>query len=316
MSIRAALERVMNGWNDARVNEYARHPLAAFIRGDACSEVERQISDHRGLTVKGSAGAGQWAAVPWIAVFDDVVTDSATRGYYVVYLFHATEPVVHLSINQGTTATRVEFKENTRAILRDRALLIRRRLNEFAELLPVLSIDLGSQAQLPADYVAGHSMGRTYVAADLPSDDLLAHDLNTAVAAYKALTFRGGLDPSPELDDDDTRTAPASLLELRRYKMHRRIERNPRAAREAKRHHGVRCQACDLQFDERYGEVGKGFIEAHHLRPISSLEEGTAVSYDVAADFAVLCSNCHRMIHRTADPSDLDGFRQRIQPAQ
>jgi 5-methylcytosine-specific restriction protein A len=94
--------------------------------------------------------------------------------------------------------------------------------------------------------------------------------------------------------------------------MHRRIERNRKAAREAKRHHGMRCQACDLEFEERYGELGKGFIEAHHLRPISSLEEGVAVSYDAATDFAVLCSNCHRMIHRTDDPSDLEGFRQLV----
>jgi 5-methylcytosine-specific restriction enzyme A len=27
--------------------------------------------------------------------------------------------------------------------------------------------------------------------------------------------------------------------------------------------------------------------------------------YDIAADYAVLCSNCHRMIHRSADPSNL-----------
>jgi len=38
------------------------------------------------------------------------------------------------------------------------------------------------------------------------------------------------------------------------------------------------------------GAIGKDFIEAHHLRPIASLEEGVAVSYDVAADFAVLCA--------------------------
>jgi 5-methylcytosine-specific restriction protein A len=94
--------------------------------------------------------------------------------------------------------------------------------------------------------------------------------------------------------------------------MHRRIERNPRAAKEAKKHHGVRCQACKVRFDERYGELGRGFIEAHHLRPISSLEEGAAISFDVASDFAVLCSNCHRMIHRTTDPSDLDSFRRLI----
>jgi 5-methylcytosine-specific restriction protein A len=59
----------------------------------------------------------------------------------------------------------------------------------------------------------------------------------------------------------------------------------------------------------RYGEIGKEFIEAHHLRPIASLEEGVPVKYDVAADFAFLCSNCHRMIHRFIDPSDLPRFR-------
>jgi 5-methylcytosine-specific restriction protein A len=42
---------------------------------------------------------------------------------------------------------------------------------------------------------------------------------------------------------------------------------------------------------------------------VTWIEEGVAVKYDVAADFAVLCSNCHRMIHRFADPSDLLKFR-------
>jgi 5-methylcytosine-specific restriction enzyme A len=58
--------------------------------------------------------------------------------------------------------------------------------------------------------------------------------------------------------------------------------------------------------------LGKGFIEAHHLRPIASLEEGVPVKYDVAADFAVLCSKCHRMIHRFSDPSNLAAFRNLI----
>src|SRR6516165_10836054 len=69
---------------------------------------------------------------------------------------------------------------------------------------------------------------------------------------------------------------------------------------------------CELEFAERYGEIGKGFIEAHHLRPIATLEEGVPVKYDVAADFAVLCSNCHRMIHRFTNPSDLTSFRAAI----
>lgn len=94
--------------------------------------------------------------------------------------------------------------------------------------------------------------------------------------------------------------------------MRRKIERNRTAARQAKKFHGTRCQACDRDFAERYGEIGRDFIEAHHLRPIATLEEGVPVKYDVAADFAVLCSNCHRMIHRFANPSDVQSFRASI----
>ena len=139
----------------------------------------------------------------WISIFDDVVTDSATHGYYVVYLFHSEGSIVHLSLNQGATDTRTEFKETTRPVLRDRATLMRRRLEDFSERLSISTIDLGSRAQLPADYCAAHAMGLTYVVAELPSDAVLTADLNAAIAAYKALTFRGGLDSSPEIEADE-----------------------------------------------------------------------------------------------------------------
>ena len=109
-------------------------------------------------------------------------------------------------------------KENTRLVRQDRAVLMRRRLDDFSVRLPVTSIDLGSQAQLPADYAAGHAMGLSYSAAALPSENVLSEDLSTAISAYKALTFRGGLDPSPEVDDEDAPRVLGSLIELRRYK--------------------------------------------------------------------------------------------------
>jgi 5-methylcytosine-specific restriction enzyme A len=74
----------------------------------------------------------------------------------------------------------------------------------------------------------------------------------------------------------------------------------------------ARYQACDLNFKERYGEFGNGFFEVHLLRPIATLEEGVAVTYDIAADFAVLCANCHRMIHRSADPRNLSLFHTNL----
>ena len=103
--------------------------------------------------------------------------------------------------------------------------------------------------------------------------------------------------------------------EERRYRMHRRIERNPKASRLAKAFHGTVCQACGFDFQRNYGEC-VGFIEAHHLVPIASLGQGTTVSYDAATDFAVLCSNCHQMIHRLPDPSNVAGLVSAITAAQ
>jgi hypothetical protein len=54
------------------------------------------------------------------------------------------------------------------------------------------------------------------------------------------------------------------------------------------------------------------FIEAHHLKAISSLKEGVAVHYDTKDDVAALCSNCHRMIHRSGDPSNFKAFQETL----
>ena len=115
-------------------------------------------------------------------------------------------------------------------------------------------------------------------------------------------------DADTEVSDFNVKSN-ATITEKRKYVLHKKIERNGTAA---KKHHGTVCQACNLDFSDRYGDIGQGFIEAHHLTPISTLTEGVAVRYNIAKDFAVLCSNCHRMIHRTDDPSDIIAFRARL----
>jgi hypothetical protein len=73
-------------------------------------------------------------------------------------------------------------------------------------------------------------------------------------------------------------------------------ERRPELRLAAIRFHGTKCQVCEFDFGVIYGEHGDGYIEVHHLRPVSSLGDDTVV--DPLTDMTVLCSNCHRMIHR------------------
>jgi 5-methylcytosine-specific restriction protein A len=55
------------------------------------------------------------------------------------------------------------------------------------------------------------------------------------------------------------------------------------------------CEACGFDFKARYGERGDGFIECHHTSPVSQLKPGQKTK---PSDLALLCSNCHRMVHR------------------
>ena len=133
MAIREALQRILTDYPQAKTQALKDHPLAQFIGGEAESAVANALGElGQGLLVEGSPGRGVWAAVPWISVFDPAITTSATRGYYVVYLFHTGQPLVHLSLNQGTTAVREEFVGEARAVLADRAELMRKRVADFA----------------------------------------------------------------------------------------------------------------------------------------------------------------------------------------
>lgn len=85
-------------------------------------------------------------------------------------------------------------------------------------------------------------------------------------------------------------------------------ERDGKLRAAAIRIHGTRCQACSFSFEEGYGELGMGYIEVHHKRPISSY--GGAVHINPVTDLAVLCSNCHRMIHRnSSEPYSVEELR-------
>jgi 5-methylcytosine-specific restriction protein A len=317
--LKEVLARVALEYPTAREQPLTNHPLAEYIRKDAAQAVRIALGSlAKGLLVKGSPGQGNFAEVPWVAVFDPAVTRTATAGYYVVFLFSSDGARVALSLNQGTTAVHKEYGARYADVLRERAKFIRGRLAGHAGGLDALPIDLAGLGTLPRGYEAGHALGKSYSVGGLPSEANLVADLQSAVKAYLALTFLGGLEPSlePEAIAGEFKgdgPGATTLEEARRYRMHMRIERNRQAGNLAKKYHGLRCQACALDFQESYGSLGAGFIEAHHLRPLSSLEEGKTVAYDVAEDFAVLCANCHRMIHRMDDPSDMDGLRLILQ---
>ena len=62
----------------------------------------------------------------------------------------------------------------------------------------------------------------------------------------------------------------------------------------------MECEACGFDFQSTYGELGEGFCEVHHRTPLAELDGETKTTLK---GLAVVCANCHRMLHRMTDMS-------------
>lgn len=116
-----------------------------------------------------------------------------------------------------------------------------------------------------------------------------------------------------------TRFAPLTETELasvylegtRRTRLITSCERNPMARVECIAHHGARCTVCGLAFDERYGDIGAGFIQVHHLIPIADI--GDEYEVDPVHDLCPVCPNCHAMLHKRPKPFTPDELKQMME---
>ncbi|MDP1677531.1 MAG: EVE domain-containing protein [Bacteroidota bacterium] len=84
------------------------------------------------------------------------------------------------------------------------------------------------------------------------------------------------------------------------YAVHRKRERNSKLIKEAKsqeykKNGKLICKVCGFDFSKAYGKIGDGYIEAHHSIPVSELNEDSLTRIE---DVILVCSNCHRMLHR------------------
>lgn len=75
-----------------------------------------------------------------------------------------------------------------------------------------------------------------------------------------------------------------------------KYERSAANRKAAIEKHGTKCFGCGFDFESKYGERGRGFIEIHHTKPLYEMDGETVI--DPETDLVPVCSNCHRMIHK------------------
>jgi len=115
--------------------------------------------------------------------------------------------------------------------------------------------------------------------------------------------YWNGLNPSIYEEDEEKIKSKEGRIKLRVHKVRERDSKIKKKAIEIfiKQNGSIYCEVCKFSFEKKYGALGKGFIEVHHLKPISEYDENEFTSIE---NLKLVCSNCHRMIHR-GDSSDL-----------
>ncbi len=96
-------------------------------------------------------------------------------------------------------------------------------------------------------------------------------------------------------------------------RLHKRYERDPKLVAEKRKAAAatgkLACEVCCFDFEATYGELGAGYIEVHHTKPVHTLVSGSRTKL---SDLVLLCGNCHRMAHRMRIPVPIFDLKSAI----
>lgn len=116
-------------------------------------------------------------------------------------------------------------------------------------------------------------------------------------------------DQQPAEDEEEKQRLEGRMTEAKVL----RRQRNRQARQQCLEASGYKCYICGFDFEKTYGEIGKGFLEVHHKRPISTYDEEHEIPQ---SELVALCSNCHSMVHRRKEAMDVDELKSIVQNKQ
>lgn len=305
--------------------------LAHIIRNEWPASIAELLSSLQApIIAKSSAGIGAWNAAPFMALLDERITTSPQRGYYPVFLYERDFESFCLVMAQG--ADRLKSSLGTKgalAELKARAPRIRAAAPAWKDkgfsIGPFQTYSrgnsvLGRNADDP--WAVSVAFGKRYFIKNPPESTDFINDIHAMLELYEIVYQKIGNTFSEEELVAESLAATGELpitgaigldgaLKVDEHKKRERRDRNSKLVREVKTALGYTCQGCDIALDAVYGEVGKEFIEAHHLVPLSQIAmQGAQLT---ERDFAVLCPTCHRIIHRLGCPP-LNQLRKIVNP--
>ncbi|PHF83539.1 McrA protein [Bacillus toyonensis] len=339
LEIKTKLEYVLKNYLTARGQDFKGHSMGNHVRNEITKTLEEEVPlDKKRYLVTGSVGKGQWAEIAWTSIFIRNITTTATKGYYIVYLFKADMTGFYISLNQGYTHFQEKYStKEARKKIKRTAELVRDQINTLPDHLRETEINLASKNDLGKGYEQGHIYGRYYSFESLPSSEEIISDLQHLLLAYQEVEKLMNGRSTKQFNDyllleDDNEFLEGNEQETKYQEKvndfvtinetakdfeddegprerpepkvdkggRKRWPRDAKIAAAALKLSGYKCS-----YDEKHKTfiskvTGMPFMELHHLVPMS-LQDNIIKDLDRVVNVKSLCCQCHRAIHHGED---------------
>lgn len=200
--IKELLEEILNEYPVARERQrFTGNPLGQAVKSDLRNEFLRAkdengkpLIDSDKYKLQGSIGAGNWAMIPWFAIFDKTETTTAQKGVYLVYLFAADGSRVYLSLMQSYTELKTEYHGNQ--AITDVIEKLRSDTPQSFKARGYIrgDLDLGGPniGELGRNYQRVNILAKVYEKGRIPDDGTLIADLKDMLGKYQEYHKQGG----------------------------------------------------------------------------------------------------------------------------
>jgi len=239
-------------------------------------------------------------------------------------------PALYLIKEKSGAITTSELSDQLRNILNpigeDLEILNGRNVDKFSQI--VRNLTATERSFVKNDYISRESgrnkplyitvKGREYLNENKEIVDYLLvnnFNFNDLINSFKDVQEANKKNLHSEIFDESITVYEGSQITVKTKVYKRSSKLREKAIQFYTVDNRIKCKACCFDFEDFYGEYGKGFIEIHHQKPVFQFNgDDTEHTIDQALKNVIpVCSNCHRIIHRSRDnPLTLEEIKEHV----
>ncbi|BCU51276.1 5-methylcytosine-specific restriction enzyme MrcB-like protein/dynein-related subfamily AAA family protein [Staphylococcus auricularis] len=186
MSLSTTIKEIENTYfKEKETGLFKGTPVGELVRHKIVEELQ-SIEEIKDYKIKGSIGNISFATIPWVAIMNEEITTSTSKGIFIIFLFSSDEKRVYLTLNQGADnfkGKRLKDEEKVKISQSIYGTL------DSPKSKPI-NINLNSNKKLPKNYEITVISGYEYHIDQMPDTSTIENDISNLVDDYEQLTAK------------------------------------------------------------------------------------------------------------------------------